>query len=41
MGQRMVHFSEHSGQVEEIYLSEDGQTEIGACISIADVEWAE
>jgi len=37
----MVHFSEYSGRVEEIYLSEDGPTELGANISAADVEWAE
>jgi len=41
MGQRMIHFSEYSGQVEEIYLLEDGPTELVASISIADVEWAE
>jgi len=41
MGQRMVHFSEYSGQVEETYLPEDGPTELGANVSIADAEWAE
>ena len=41
MGQRMVHFSEYSGRVEEIYLPEDGSTELGASILIADAEWAE
>jgi len=41
MGQRMVHFSEYSGRVEEIFLPEDGPTELGANISIADVGWAE
>jgi len=40
MVQRMVHFSEYSGRVEEIYLPEDGPTELGASISIADAEWA-
>ena len=38
MGQRMVHFSEYSGRVEEIFLPEDGLTELGANISIADTE---
>jgi len=33
-------FSEHSGQVEEIYLPEDGPAELGAYTSIADAEWA-
>ena len=28
MGQRMVHFSEHSGRVEEVYLPEDGPKEL-------------
>jgi len=28
------------GRVEEIYLPEDGPTELGASISIADAEWA-
>jgi len=37
----MVHFSEHSGQVAEIYLPENGPTELGTSISIADAEWAE
>jgi len=37
----MVHFSEYSGRVEEIYLPEDGPTELGARTSIADAEWAE
>jgi len=37
----MVHFSEYSGRVEEIFLPEDGPTELGAGISIADAEWAE
>ena len=41
MGQRMVHFSEYSGRVEEIYLPEDGPTELGANVSVADAEWAE
>ena len=41
MGQRMVHFSGYSGRVEEIFLPEDGSTELGANISIADAEWAE
>ena len=41
MGQRMVHFSEYSGRVEEIYLPEDGPAELGAHTSIADAEWAE
>jgi len=41
MGQRMVHFSEYSGRVEEIYLPEDGPTELDADVSIADAEWAE
>jgi len=41
MGQRMVHFSEHFGRMEEIFLQEDGPTELGANISIADAEWAE
>jgi len=41
MGQRMIHFSEYSGWVEEIFLPEDGPTELGANISIADAEWAE
>jgi len=41
MGQRMVHFSEYSGRVEEIYLPEDGPTELEAKVSIADAEWAE
>jgi len=41
IGQRVVHFSEYSGRVEEIYLPEDGPTELGASISIADTEWAE
>ena len=40
MGQRMVHFSEYSGRVEEIYLPEDGPTELEASVSIADAEWA-
>jgi len=37
----MVHFSEHSGRVEEIFPPEDRPTELGAGISIADAEWAE
>jgi len=41
MGQRMVHFSEYSGRVEEICLPEDGPTELEANVSIADAEWAE
>jgi len=41
MGQRMVHFSEYSGRVEEIFLPEDGPTELGSNIAIADAEWAE
>jgi len=41
VGQRIVHFSEYSGRVEEIYLPEDGPTELGARTSIADAEWAE
>jgi len=38
MRQRMVHFSEYSGRVEEIYLLEDRPTELVASISIADAE---
>jgi len=30
MAQRIVHFSEYSGRVEEIFLPEDGSTELGA-----------
>jgi len=41
MGQRMAHFSEYSGRVDEIFLLEDRPTELGANISIADAEWAE
>src|SRR5258705_9198788 len=41
VGQRMVHFSEYSGRVEEIHLPEDCPTELDAAISIADEEWAE
>ena len=41
MGQRMVHSSEHSGRVKEIYLPEDGLTELDANVSIAEAEWAE
>jgi len=41
MGQRMVHISEYSGRVEEIYLPEDGPTELAASVSIADAEWVE
>jgi len=41
MGQRMVHFSEYSGRVEEVYLPEEGPTELEASVSIADAEWAE
>jgi len=37
----MIHFSEYFGWVEEILLPEDGPTELGANISIADAEWAE
>jgi len=37
----MVHFSEYFGRVEEIYLPEDGPTELKASASIADAEWAE
>jgi len=38
----MVHFSECSGRVEEIFLPEDGPTPVlGANITIADAEWAE
>jgi len=37
----MVHPSEYSGRVDEIYLPEDGPTELGARTSIADAEWAE
>jgi len=40
MGQRMVHFSEYSGRVEEICLPEDGPTDLEANVSIADAEWA-
>jgi len=40
IGQRMVHFGEYSGWVEEIYLPEDGPTELGSSVSIADAEWA-
>jgi len=32
----MVHFSKYSRRVEEIFLPEDGPTELGANISIAD-----
>ena len=38
MGQRMVHFSEYSGRVEEMHLPEDGPTELDANISLADAE---
>jgi len=41
IGQRMVHFSEYSGRVEEIYLPEDGAAELGAHTTIANAEWAE
>jgi len=41
MGQRMVNFSQYSGWMEEIYLPEDGPTELEASVTIADVEWAE
>jgi len=41
MVQRMVHFSEYSGRVEEIHLPEDGPTELDAAVSIADAERAE
>jgi len=41
MGQRMVHFSEYSGRMEEIYLLEDGPTELEASVSVADAEWVE
>jgi len=41
MGQHMVHFSMYSGRVEEIYLPEDGPTELEAKVSIADAESAE
>jgi len=41
MVQRMVHFSEHSGRAEVIFLPKDGPTELDANISIADVEWVE
>ena len=34
MGQRMTHFSEHSGRVEEIILPEEGPTELGAKITV-------
>jgi len=38
----MVHFSEYSGRVEEVYLPEDGPaTELGANVSIAGAEWTE
>jgi len=37
----MVHFSEYSGRVKEIYLPEDGPTELEASITIADAQWAE
>jgi len=37
----MVHFSEYSGREEEIYLLEDGPSELGANTAIADAEWAE
>ena len=40
MGQRMVHFSEYSGRVEEVCLPEDGPTDLEANVSIADAEWA-
>ena len=33
VGQWMVHFSEYFGRVEEIFLPEDGPTELGANIS--------
>jgi len=38
IGQRMVHFSEYSGRVEEICLPEDGPTDLEANVSIADAE---
>ena len=38
MGQQMVHFSEYSGRVEEVYLPEDRPIELGASISVADAE---
>jgi len=41
MGQRMVHFSEYSGRVEEVYLPEDGPTELEASVSVADTGWAD
>jgi len=41
LGQRIVHFSEYSRRVEKIFLPEDGPTELGANISIANAEWAQ
>jgi len=41
MGQRMAHFSEHSGWVEEIILPEEGPTELDAKITVAEAAWAE
>jgi len=37
----MVHFSKYSGRVGEIYLPEDGTTELGARTSIANAERGE
>jgi len=37
----MVHFSEYSGRVEEIFLPEDGPTKLEASVSVADAEWVE
>ena len=37
----MVHFSEYSGRVEDVFLPEDRLTEVGASISIVDAERAE
>ena len=34
-------FASYSGRVKEVYLPEDGPTELGANVSIADAEWAE
>jgi len=37
----MFHFSEYSSRIEEVYLPEDGPTELSANVSTADAEWAE
>jgi len=41
MGQRMTHFSEYPGRLEEIILPEEGPTELGAEITVAEAAWAE